>query len=135
MPTASDWDTLALYSPGPNARFAGFIGPKPELRPLIKQVDYVALQQLVAVEGDVETVEETRCVPAIMQTSGELQILTLDTPANDDGFTFACVGPDEAMCALELGAMTSVLRSIGGAPAAPAAPTTTASPEAPSDAT
>jgi hypothetical protein len=90
-----EWDTMSLHQPSPNCRFAGFIGPAPDLLPNVEPVDFMALQQLLGDEEDgAEVVVATRVVPLIIDAGGRMQILRPGAVA-PDGTRFACVAGDE----------------------------------------
>lgn len=121
---AEDYEITNLHPPGPNCTFAGFIGPRPECRHLIKPVDYVALAQMVSVEEKTgeETVEETRAFPAIMTPGGELRLLQLNGLADDEGFQFLCCAGSEAACEEAVSALAAAIKSIEAHKVAGAAP-------------
>jgi len=135
-----EWDTLNLFQPSPNCRFAGFIGAAPAFHPHVEPIDFVALQQLPGETSDgdggvEETIIATRVVPIIIENDGRIRVLTAGgfTPPGDP--SFACVAGDEARCmslVTQLIGLQKAAASVALKVAAAAVSTTT---EAPADGT
>lgn len=109
-PTDSAFDTVSLHAPGPNCKWAGFIGPAPEFEATTEQVDYMAFQQIVTIEEDgAETIEAERLVPIVVDFDGKTRVLVQGV----DGFQ--CLEGDAEACLLRLRVLGAAARAATAA--------------------